>query len=149
MSTPPVLLQITQEENPQHADQELVRNGIRAYNRLYASAPNFLPLTLFARDSQGVVRGGLLGEIGWEWLYIDILWLEDSVRGQGYGTRLLAMAEAEAQERGCRGVYLGTFEFQALPFYQKHGYSIFGVLEDYPPGSHLTFLQKRLYPSRA
>jgi len=40
--------------------------------------------------------------------------------------------------------------FQALPFYSKHGYSIFAELEDVPAGSgHRRYsLKKRLMPSQ-
>ena len=38
---------------------------------------------------------------------------------QGYGTKLMCMAEDEARKRGCHAAHLGTYSFQALPFYQK------------------------------
>jgi hypothetical protein len=31
-------------------------------------------------------------------------------------------------------VFLDTFEYQALPFYERHGYELFGTLDGYPPG---------------
>lgn len=137
-------LQITQENDASENERAIVLNGLRAYNRQHSSAPNWLPLTLLARDLEGTIRGGLLGETGWNWLYVEILWIDEAYRGQGYGSALLAAAEKEAQNRGCSSVYLDTFDFQALPFYQQQGYSVFGVLEDYPPGSRRSFLQKHL-----
>lgn len=137
-------LEITQENDASEDDRSLVLNRLRAYNRQHSSAPNWLPLTLLARDLEGTIRGGLLGETGWNWLYVEILWIDEAYRGQGYGSALLAAAEKEAQNRGCSSVYLDTFDFQALPFYQQQGYSVFGVLENYPPGSRRSFLQKRL-----
>ena len=73
---------------------------------------------------------------------VDILWLDEPLRGAGLGTQLLRREEAEAQEAGCSRAVLDTFEFQALPFYQRHGYSVFGVHEDYLPGSRRYYLQK-------
>ena len=58
----------------------------------------------------------------------------------------LRAAEQFALEHGCPGSYLDTFEFQALPFYERHGYTVFGVLEDYPPGSRRFYLRKVLAP---
>ena len=52
-------------------------------------------------------------------------------------------AQHEAHLRGCRHAYLDTFDFQALGFYQKLGYELFGHLDDYPPGHTKYFLQKR------
>ena len=53
-------------------------------------------------------------------------------------------AEDEARRRGCRGIWLDSFTFQAPGFYQRLGYEIFGALDDYPPGDKRCFLRKRL-----
>ena len=39
---------------------------------------------------------------------------------------------------------LGTFDFQARPLYEKHGYTVCGTFEDYPKGYRLYQLQKLL-----
>jgi ribosomal protein S18 acetylase RimI-like enzyme len=118
--------------------------GLRAHNRQHAVAPAWTPLNLLLRDASGKVCGGVLGESGWDWLHIHILWVAEAERCQGYGRALLARAEAEARERGCRGVHLDTHEFQAPAFYQRHGYEVFGVLDDYPVGARRYFLTKTL-----
>ena len=38
---------------------------------------------------------------------------------------------------------LDTFAFQAPAFYEKQGYTLFGTIEDLPPGHARYFLQKR------
>ena len=53
-------------------------------------------------------------------------------------------AEQEALARGCRGVYLDTFSFQAPGFYRKQGYTEFGELEGIPPGHSHYFFRKLL-----
>jgi GNAT superfamily N-acetyltransferase len=85
-----------------------------------------------------------LGNTYWGWLYISILWLAESLRGQGVGGRLLDMAEQEALDRGCRHAHVDTLDFQALPFYEKHGYAVWGTLNDLPPGHSRYFLKKDL-----
>jgi GNAT superfamily N-acetyltransferase len=137
-------LRIVMEAEPSAEDREAVLDGLRGFNRRHAPGPTFRELALFARDAAGRIRGGLLGEIGWEWLHVQILWLDEAYRGRGYGSQLLATAEREARTHGCRGVYLDTLEFQARPFYERHGYSVFGVLNDFPPGFRRFFLQKKL-----
>ena len=49
-----------------------------------------------------------------------------------------------ARQRGCIGAYLDTFGFQAPNFYPKHGYEIFGTIEDHPRGSRRVFFKKQL-----
>jgi hypothetical protein len=41
-------------------------------------------------------------------------------------------------------VHLDTMSFQALPFYQKQGYTVFGILEDLPEGHRRYYLRKDL-----
>jgi GNAT superfamily N-acetyltransferase len=74
------------------------------------------------------------------------LWLPESLRGDGLGTEVLYQAEAEeeARKRGCTNAHLDTFDFQALSFYQKNGYGLFGKLDGYPTGHQRYFLTKRL-----
>jgi GNAT superfamily N-acetyltransferase len=90
------------------------------------------------------VLGGLLGLIWGGWLHVAILWVADPVRGRGHGRDLLEAGESYARERGCIGVFLDTFSFQARPFYERHGYRVFGTLADFPPGHESYFLSKRL-----
>ena len=42
----------------------------------------------------------------WSWLHVENLFVPAALRGRGLGTRILAMAEAEAQARGCVGARL-------------------------------------------
>jgi hypothetical protein len=50
----------------------------------------------------------------------------------------------EAANGGARSVHLDTYDFQALGFYKKLGYGVFGELDDYPPGHTRYFLTKPL-----
>jgi GNAT superfamily N-acetyltransferase len=77
-------------------------------------------------------------------LHIGILWVHESLREHGYGRQLMAIAEREALARGCGSAFLDTFSFQALPFYARLGYEVFGELAEYPPGHTRYFLRKSL-----
>ncbi|WP_247749109.1 GNAT family N-acetyltransferase [Rhizobium sp. L245/93] len=57
---------------------------------------------------------------------------------------MLQQAEGWARERGCVGVWLDTFSFQAPGFYEKQGYTVFGVLDHYPGEMQRFFLRKML-----
>ena len=93
------------------------------------------------------VVGGLLGHISWRWLYVAKLWIADAHRGAGHGVALMTAAELHARAGGCVGAYLDTFEYQARPFYEKLGYTLFGTLDGYPPGYHQYHLAKRFPPN--
>lgn len=77
------------------------------------------------------------------WLFLDLFVLEPGARRQGLGSRMLAMAEAAARTRGCVGVWLDTYGFQARPFYERHGFRVIGALPDYPAPWQRFFLAKR------
>lgn len=137
-------LHFTVDEHPAESDARVVEHGLRAFNVAVIGEPNEVPLGVFLRDRDGHAIGGLTGSIKWRWLYVAKFWLPDSVRGQGHGARLLNEAEARARQHKCIGVYLDTFEYQALPFYEKCGYELIGTLEGFPPGYRQFHLQKRL-----
>ena len=140
---------IVLEPEPADVVREAVLAGLRAFNRRHAEPPEFEPLVLSARDAAGKIVGGLVGLTGWKWLHVDLLWVDDAHRGMGLGTSLLRAAEQEAASRGVRHVDLDTFDFQAKPFYEREGYSVFGILEGYPPGHTRYFMRKDLPEPRA
>ena len=102
------------------------------------------PVFFGVLDADGKLVGGVIGETHWEWLYVNLMFLPEDLRGQGYGQRLLTLAEEEARARGAKHAYLDTFSFQAPGFYEKLGYEIFGVLEDFPPGQKRYYYRKEL-----
>lgn len=79
-----------------------------------------------------------------ECMFISVLFVEESYRGKGLGSRLLQYVEDRAKSKGIKLVHLDTFDFQAKDFYSKHGYEIFGVLDDCPKGHKRYYLKKVL-----
>jgi ribosomal protein S18 acetylase RimI-like enzyme len=136
-------LTITVEDNPNLEDIQSAIANLVEYNHTHVEKENFQPFAIFIRDANNKILGALISKTHWGWLFISHLWVSESLRNQGYGRQLMLKAEAEAQNRGCHHIYLDTFSFQALDFYEKLGYQIFGVLEDFPPGHKRYFLQKR------
>lgn len=135
-------LRLTLDTSPEAADAQVVLDGLRAFNVQVIGPPHIQPVAVFVRDERDTIVGGLLGEIKWRWLYVAKLWLSDGARGRRLGSRLMERAEEHAWRQGCLGVHLSTFEYQALPFYEKLGYEVFGVLEGYPPGYRQYYLRK-------
>lgn len=135
------------EQNPAPEDLDTVRAGLDAFNRSQISfgpEQEYQPISILIRANDGTVMGGLLGGSWWGWMYISTLWVHEDLRGQDFGTDLMRSAENEARKRGCGSIFLDTHTFQALPFYQKLGYEIFGQLDDFPPGHTRYYLKKRL-----
>jgi GNAT superfamily N-acetyltransferase len=132
------------EAIPQSADMKVIVQGLLEFNRVQSggSTPEYLVVTL--RDEQGKVAGGLVGATYLGWLQVNMFWLPDDLRGRGYGTELLALAEKEALHRGCTRAFLETLSFQALPFYEKRGYTIHSRLEGFPVGGARYALTKDL-----
>jgi GNAT superfamily N-acetyltransferase len=123
---------------------EIIGRGIREYNTQQAGDPHvgYLCFMLYAPDQSMV--GGIIGETHWNWLFIHLMWIKEDARGRGFGHQLLAAAENEGRKRGATNAYLDTFSFQAPEFYKKHGYEVFGVLEDFPPGNKRYYFTKQL-----
>lgn len=101
-------------------------------------------LIRLSNPESGEVLGGLFGATAYGYLRVDMLIVREALRGQGFGSRVMQLAEDEAIRRGCRGSYLDTFSFQARGFYERLGYVVFGALEDSPPG-HSRFFMKKMF----
>ncbi len=117
---------------------DAVRKGIREADPDGVQPRDWQTISLALREPQGTVVGGLYGATMWSWLMIDGLWVASELRGQGHGQRLLLASEEIAIKRACVGSWLGTFDFQAKGFYERHGYSVFASLAGFPP-SHTHF----------
>lgn len=130
------------------ADRAFLQTQIRNLNNV-VSPPHLhirshppRPLDFFLRDAEEQIVGGLTAITYWSCLEIEELWFRADLRRHGYGHQLLALAEAEAQARGCTYAWLSTFSFQARGFYEKYGYRVIGQLTDYPPGATYFWLRK-------
>ena len=119
-----------------------LRSKLIDYNRLQSPASHLFPVILSCKDDDGTLRGGLVGRIAWDWLHIELLWLDETLRGRGAGTALIEEAENIARQNSCLGVYLDTFSFQAPQFYEQRGYRVFGKIDNQPQGHCRYFLQK-------
>lgn len=131
-------------ESPHENDLAYVRKRLRAYNRVRAGKEfPYQQIAIFARDQKGTIVGGATGEVTWGWLYVDMLWVNEDHRGNGIGSNLMARIEELAREYNVVGYHLGTTDFQALDFYLKRGYEVWGQLPDLPPG-HTNYSLRKL-----
>jgi GNAT superfamily N-acetyltransferase len=125
---------------------EVIRRGVQTHAIAAIGMPEEMwsAAHFFLQNDDGEIVGGALGDIWGDWYFLDVLWVDRPLRGQDNGGRMLAAAEKHAIERGCKGAHLDTASFQARPFYEKLGYTVFGTLEDHPVGHSHYVLSKRL-----
>ncbi|MEU9855053.1 GNAT family N-acetyltransferase [Streptomyces sp. NPDC047974] len=102
-------------------------------------------LSVRAQDpATGETVGGLTA---WTWgglLGIEMLWVHEEHRRDGWGSRLLRAAEAEARRRGCDRATVSSFTFQAPDFYRRHGYAETGRTLGIPGGAEDVHFYKSL-----
>lgn len=134
---------VVAEEWPDSSSRA-VMDGLLAFNAAHGVTPSELQLAITVTGERARVVGGLLARLNHGWLYVAWLWVSDEHRGRGLGTQLVERAERLAVERGCHHAHLTTLEFQSRAFYERLGYQVFGVLEDYPAPHRRYFLQKAL-----
>jgi GNAT superfamily N-acetyltransferase len=135
-------LAIAIEQPPLKATLDALDHGLDVYNEQFSPA-QYQEFAVTLKDGDGTMRGGIYA-ISWAgMLFIKWFWIDETVRRQGFGRRILAAAEDHGRKAGCTAAYLDTFEFQARPFYEKCGYQVFGTL-DYPAGFKRYFLQKAM-----
>jgi len=130
---------------PDPGIRSIILDGLRDFNRtVLAPGLQIEDLAVAIRHEAGAVIGGLWGRTGWEWLTIELIFVPESLRGQGIASRLIGLAEEEALRRGCHSAWLDTLNPGALTLYERLGYVRFGELKDFPVGGSRYFLQKRL-----
>ncbi len=72
------------------------------------------------------------------------LWINNKIRHQGLGTKLMAEAEKIGNENGCAFATVNTMDWEALSFYQKFGYNIEFIREGFEKNSKMFMLRKKL-----
>lgn len=131
-------------ENPDQSAWGIIGQGINEFNDQKGGPQNSRTICFAVYDPDQNIVGGVVAQLYWDWLYIDLMWLREDLRSKGYGKRLLSAAEEEARKHGAKQSYLDTFSFQAPGFYKKCGYKEFGVLSEFPAGHRRFFLTKSL-----
>jgi GNAT superfamily N-acetyltransferase len=134
----------TGERDPELNDR--LTEGLTAFNTAATGAGDHGALSVKVTDETGELVGGLTA---WTWgglCGIEMLWVREGSRRDGWGSRILRAAETEARRRGCDRVAVSSFTFQAPAFYQRHGYAETGRTLGIPGGNQDVHLFKLLPP---
>lgn len=135
MDVHPLTVELT--DAPSEADVAALTARLVEFNRPFMGPADLCHLGVLARSDDELV-GGLAGTTARGFLFIELLWVAAGERRAGLGSRLLRAAEREAVARGCHAAQVETFDFQARPFYERHGYFLVGELAGFPNG-HVRF----------
>ncbi|NSX56973.1 GNAT family N-acetyltransferase [Parasulfitobacter algicola] len=108
------------------------------------SNDELITFLLSVTDDHGNLCAGCKGEIAFKSARVSELWVSEGNRGNGFGTKLLAEAEAIAVERDCERIHLETRNPKAKLLYERLGYSVFGELPNYEGTLSFYYLEKRL-----
>ncbi|AVP64546.1 GNAT family N-acetyltransferase [Clostridium sporogenes] len=135
-------------ESSSEKEADLIVDRIVEYNLSKVHGKQEVPLLSINRvieDTNGEIIAGILSKMYcWNCIYIDALWVKEEYRKDKLGTKLLKEIEKIAKEKDCHLIHLDTFDFQAKDFYIKHGYEIFGVLDQCPENHKRYFMKKSI-----
>ncbi len=123
---------------------QLLEDRIYEYNSTKINKDDGCLFSRIVRDENKDIIAGIAG---WTWASIceiTQLWVDENVRKNGIGKMLLEAAEAEAKSKGCFTILVRSYSFQAPHFYERYGYSIEYILNDFPKGYSYYILTKRI-----
>ncbi len=137
-------MQIEVLQNPEQPLLDFLDKKIAEFNWAHWEVNERLPLAVQICNERGDIVAGAAGRTFGDWLLINTLWVSEELRGQGVGSQLLTVIESAGQARGCTQCLLDTLNFQAMPFYQKHGYVTQWVQQNYPKTGCKYYMLKQL-----
>ncbi|PKI15954.1 GNAT family N-acetyltransferase [Colwellia sp. 12G3] len=131
-------------QNPEQQLIEYLDEKIAEFNWANWEVSERTPLAVQIKNDNGEIIAGAAGRTFGDWLLINTLWVSDELRGQNIGSKILKEIEFAAKQRGCIKCLLDTLNFQAMPFYEKQGYKIQWIQENYPKTGCKYFMLKLL-----
>jgi GNAT superfamily N-acetyltransferase len=142
-----VQLSIARADNDPKAAGRAIGELLYQFNAEAVGKPAGKPFVLTIKEpGSNEILGGLVAVSYWGSFYISDIVVPQTNRRQGLGSELMRQAEQEARARGCRHMWLDTFEFQARPFYERLGLEVFGRLDGLNPFFPRYFMKKTLEP---
>ena len=84
---------------------------------------NFEDFIYVAEDEDGKLAGVITGRAYYDEIHIGDLIIDESVRRNGLGSRLVKYVEENYKGKGYKIITLTTFGFQAPEFYKKLGFA--------------------------
>ena len=123
-------------------DAELILKGLNAYSEAYEQKNESVDFDKKLVDKDGNFVAGVIANVekGADG-FVDALFVEEPLRHQGLGTRLLQEVEALAKANGAPMVLTSAGDWN-VEFFRKNGYLPRGELKDVPKGHNCYELYK-------
>ena len=131
-------------DSPDKSLLEFIAARLREFNGARRTINEMRPIAIKIQGENGEIVAGTGAKTFGLWLMIDHLWVSETLRGKKMGSQILTSLETAARARGCKYVLLDTLNFQARPFYEKHGYRLQWTQEHYPIEGCKYFMTKEL-----
>lgn len=141
---PNAVYKIIVDHEPNQADNDVVVEGLITFNEHVMSEPRDKEFSVFLKNDFGSVLGGIQAHFDKKTVYFEKFWVDEKLRNQGYGKKLLQAAEQEAIKNGCTYAVVDTMSFQAEAFYLKNGYDCIGIVKEYWYEHSRIFFRKAL-----
>jgi hypothetical protein len=106
-------MRISLTDAPEPTDREVILSGLVGYNEAHAGPREWRPLALMLHDDEDRPPAGSGAERATDGCSLRCCSCPRRRAVRGLGPSSSGGAEAEARNRGCVGVWLDTYEFQA------------------------------------
>lgn len=126
------------------AEIDALEDRLYEHNAAATGHRDGLGLGFEVLDDAGAQIGAIAGHTWGGVAEIRQLWVDPAHRGEGLGLALLDAALDEARARGCRQVFLTSYDFQAPGLYEKRGFQRLIEIPDWPQGHVNVLLGLRL-----
>ena len=131
------------DENPVHA-------SLIEYERAKIPAASYgqeSEVRLYLQNAEEEILGGAIATTRWCALNVLSLWLQEPLRGRGFGSTLMDELEEYAVATGCIRILLETTTMHSFEFYRHKGFELVGYIDGYPAGEQFFYLQKLIADS--
>jgi ribosomal protein S18 acetylase RimI-like enzyme len=131
------------KEQPSPEEIEVIRRGVLE-EATAAGMGDTIPFAFTIKDRNSRILAGSTGSTMYGFLFIEWLWIHRDYRNKKWGSKLLKTTEELGRKRNCSVCCLFTMSWEALGFYQKHGYEIEFTREGFEKNAKMYMLRKAL-----
>lgn len=126
------------EVRPRHdfsaLEIDALEDRLYEHNRVATGHADGRGLGFEIKGDDGSLIGAIAGHTWGSVAEIAQMWVDPAHRGGGLGLALLDAAVAEARARGCRQMFLMTYDFQAPWLYERRGFERVLEIPGWPLG---------------